>query len=462
MVNIKNFFEPKSIAIIGASDHIEKVGGILLSKAVKSSAKIFPISLNHDELLGIKCYKSVLKVKEKINLAVIAIPASFVAKSMEECGKKGIKEVILISAGFSEVGNMKDEEEVLRVAKKYGIRFSGANCFGTCNPWVGLDLTFANSMAEKGDIAFVSQSGAMWSYVADLKGGFGISAFVGLGNMDNMDFNDFIEYFGKDKKTKSIVLYVEKLKDGKRFLEACKKAIKNGKRIYAIKGGSSDAGERAAISHTASLASDYAIYTGAFRQAGVEMCENFLEMFEASFLKKKASLETKEHSSISGDMQLTKASGIKRNIRGNKIKVGKSAFIITNAGGAGVLLSDYLVRRNVKIVDKSLDIIGTALAEDYMRNFNEIKNKSFETLFVILTPQSMSEMEKTAGVVVKIKEEFSVEHTRVSAMEGRMKKELAKSKRNVVAVFLGEKSMKEANKIFEKNGVEFVNGFEEI
>jgi acetyltransferase len=274
-------------------------------------------------------------------------------------------------------------------------------------------------MAEKGDIAFVSQSGAMWSYVADLKSNFGISAFVGLGNMDNMDFNDFIEYFGKDKKTKSIVLYVEKLKDGKRFLEVCKKAINNGKKIFAIKGGSSDAGEKAAISHTASLASDYAIYSGAFRQAGVVACENFLEMFE-------------------------KASGRKRNIRGNKIKIGKSAFIITNAGGAGVLLSDYLVRRNVKIIDKSLDIIGTALADDYIRNFNEVKSKDFETLFVILTPQSMSEMEKTAEKVVE------------------MKAELAKSKRSVVAVFLGGSSMKEANKIFKKNGVGFVNGFEEI
>lgn len=419
MVNIKNFFDPRAIAIIGASDHIEKVGGILLSKAMKSSAKIFPINPSHDELLGLKTYKSVLEVKEKIDLAVIAIPAAFVAKSMEECGKKGVKEVILISAGFSEVGNMKDEEEVLRVAKKYGVRFSGANCFGTCNPWVGLDLTFANSMAEKGDIAFVSQSGAMWSYVADLKSGFGISAFVGLGNMDNMDFNDFIEYFGKDKKTKSIVLYVEKLKDGKRFLEVCKKAIKNGKKIYAIKGGSSDAGEKAAISHTASLASDYAIYTGAFRQAGVIACENFLEMFE-------------------------KASGNRAMSTGGRVKIGKSAFIITNAGGAGVLLSDYLVRRNVKIVDKSLDIIGTALAEDYIRNFNEIKLKDFETLFVILTPQSMSEMEKTAEKVVE------------------MKKELSSMKKNVVAVFLGGKSMKVANEIFKKNGVEFVNGFGEI
>jgi len=416
-VNIKNFFEPKSIAIIGASDHIEKVGGILLSKAVKSSAKIFPINLSHEELLGLKTYKSVLEIKEQIDLAVIAIPAAFVAKSMEECGKKGIKEVILVSAGFSEVGNIKGEEEVLVVAKKYGIRFSGANCFGICNPWDNLDLTFANNMPGRGEIAFISQSGALWSYVAELD--FGISSYVGLGNMENMDFNDFIEYFAEDKKTKSIVLYVEKLKDGKRFLEVCQKAVENGKKIYAIKGGSSDAGEKAAISHTASLASDYAIYKGAFKQAGVVTCENFLEMFE-------------------------KASGKKSQYKSKGVKIGKSAFILTNAGGAGVLLSDLLTKRDVKIVDKSLDIIGTALAEDYMRNFNEIKSKDFETLFVILTPQSMSEMEKTAEKVVG------------------MKNELEKVGRNVVAVFLGGKSIKEANNIFEKNRVEFVNGFGEI
>ncbi len=418
MVNMNNFFNPRTVAIIGASDHVEKVGGILLKKALASKLEVIPINISHDSLFGKKCFKSVLDYSGNIDLAVIAIPAEFVVKALEECGKKDIKNVVLISAGFSEVNNKKGVEDIVKIADKYGIRFLGSNCFGTCNPSKNLDLTFANSMSREGDIAFISQSGALWSYIADLKD-VGVSSFVSLGNMENMDFDDFIEYFGKDGMTKSIVLYVEKLKNGKRFLEVCKRAIKNGKRIYAIKGGSSDAGEKAAISHTASLASDYAIYKGAFRQAGVEMCENFLEMFE-------------------------RASGRKMNIKSKGVKIGRSAFIITNAGGAGVLLSDYLTRRNIKIVDKSLDIIGTALAEDYMRNFNEIKNKPFETLFVILTPQSMSEMEKTADKIVS------------------MKKELVRMKKNVVAVFLGDKSMKEANKIFEKNDVEFVNGFGEI
>jgi acyl-CoA synthetase (NDP forming) len=421
MVNIKNFFEPKSIAIIGASDRLEKVGGILLSKAMKSSIKVFPINPGHSEILGLKCYDSVLDVDAKIDLVVIAIPANFVVKSLEECGKKGIKNVILVSAGFSEVGNLKGEKEIVNVANKYGIRFIGANCFGICNPFNNLDLTFSKNTPRKGDIVFISQSGALWSYVSDLNIGF--SGFVGLGNMENMDFNDFVEYFSKNKNTKKIVLYIEKLKDGKRFIEVCKRAIKSGKKIYAIKGGSSVVGEKAAISHTASLASDYEIYKGAFRQAGVVMCENFDELFIKNNKKKD-------------------------------IQIGKRTFIITNAGGAGVLISDLLSRKGIGIVEKPLDILGTALADDYLKAFENIvkparglallSRKNFETLFVVLTPQSMSEIEKTAEIISKIK------------------RELDKMNKKVVAVFLGGNLMKEANNIFEKNGVEFVNEIGEI
>ena len=414
--DLSNFFSPKTIAIIGASDHLDKVGGILLKKALASKLNIVPVNVSHDSLFGKKCYKSVLDYSGKVDLAVIAIPSQFVSQSLEECGKKKIKNVIVISSGFSESREGK-VDELTKIAKKYGIRFLGTNCFGICNPIKNLDLTFASSMSPKGKIAFISQSGALWSYISDY-GDFGFSNFVSLGNMENLDFNDFIEYFSKDKNTNTIVLYVEKFKDGKRFIDVCKKFLNSRsrvddlarpKKIYAIKGGSSQVGEKAAISHTASVASDYAIYKGVFKQAGVIQCDSFLEMFE-------------------------KASG--KAIKYDKVKLpAGSSFIVTNAGGAGVLLSDYLSKKGVELIEKPMDILGTARAEDYTKAFNEIKGKKFENLYVIVTPQSMTDSENIAWKIV----EFS--------------KELSKSKKQVVALFLGGKSVTKAKDLLKKNNI---------
>jgi acyl-CoA synthetase (NDP forming) len=422
---LSDFFNPRTIAIIGASDHIDKVGGILMKKVLASKLEVIPVNVSHDSIFGKKCYKSVLDFGGNIDLAVIAIPVKFVAQSLEECGKKKIRNVIIISSGFSE--GEEDPEKLVKIAKKYDLRFLGTNCFGVCNPSRKLDLTFAANMPRNGKIAFISQSGALWSYISDY-GDLGFSNFVSLGNMENLDFNDFIKYFSKDKNTKAIVLYVEKFKDGQEFINVCKKAIKRGKKIYAIKGGSSSVGEKAEISHTASVASDYAIYSGVFKQAGVIQCDSFLEMFE-------------------------KASGQKINYDNVKMPAG-SSFILTNAGGAGVLLSDYLSKKGVGLVEKPMDILGTAMSADYAKAMSDIVNpargsamsgrKKFENLYVVVTPQSMTDIENIAWKIV----EFS--------------KELKRSGKRVVGVFLGKKSVKKANEILKKNGVEFVNNIEEI
>jgi len=416
---LTKFFSPKSIAIIGASEKEEKVGGILLERAMKTSAEVIAVNPTHDEILGKKCYKSVLDYKKEIDLAVIAIPAQFVPASLEECGKKGIKNVILVSASFSETGNTAGVKEIQDIANKHKIRFLGSNCFGVCNPSESLDLTFAAITPKKGKVAFISQSGALWSYISDVLSEVGFSKFVSLGNMENLDFNDFIEYFTEDPETDAIILYIEKLKDGKKFMEICEKAVKKKKKIYAVKGGSSSIGAKAEISHTASLASDYAVYSGAIKQSRIVLCENILDAFE-------------------------KASNKKIDFKKKSIKLGKKAFILTNAGGAGVILSDYLSKKGAEIIEKPLDILGTALAEDYKKNFEEIRNKNFNDLFVVVTPQSMSDIEKIAESVTYFK------------------KELTKEKRNVIAVFLGRTTMEKANKIFEKNKIDFVNIIEEI
>jgi len=413
--NLTNFFNPRTIAVIGASDHLEKVGGILMKKALVSKLEVIPVNVSHDTLFGKKCYKSVLDYSGNIDLAVIAIPAKFVAQSLEECGKKNVRNVIIISAGFSE--GEEDPEKLIKISKKYDLKFLGSNCFGICNPTRKLDLTFASTMPRNGKIAFISQSGALWSYISDY-GDLGFSNFVSLGNMENLDFNDFIKYFSKDKNTSSIVLYVEKFKDGQEFIKVCKKAVKRGKRIYAIKGGSSLIGEKAAVSHTASVASDYAIYQGVFKQAGVIQCNSFLEMFE-------------------------KASGKKISLNKYSIPLGKS-FILTNAGGAGVLLSDYLSRKNIELIEKPMDILGTARSEDYAKAFDEIKKKDFQNLYIIVTPQSMTDSLDIAKKII----EFDVE--------------LKIYGKTVVAIFLGGKSVVCAKKVLAKDGVLCVDAIEEL
>lgn len=415
--DLSKFFAPKSIAIIGASSDESKVGGIILKKALKSKAEIIPINPKHDSIFGKKCYPSVLNYKNKIDLAVIAIPAEFVPMVLKQCGIKKIKNAIIISAGFSEAGNKKAEQNLIAISKKYSIRFIGTNCFGICNPHLKLDLTFSASTPNKGNIAFISQSGALWSYISDFSFGkeLGFSSFVSLGNMEDLGFNEFIKYFSLDKKTKSLVLYIESLKDGRNFIELCRK-LSQKKKIFAVKGGSSQIGMKAEFSHTASLASQYEIYKGAFRQAKIELCESLLTAFE-------------------------KASGT-RLINKNKeiVKIGRKLFIITNAGGAGVLLSDYLSKKGFSILENPLDIFGTASAKDYFSALNSTKSKNYDSLIVILTPQSMTQIKETAESIVRFQKS---------------------SKKRIIALFLGGKKVKEADMIFEKAGISHFNTLEE-
>lgn len=408
------FFNPKTVAIIGASDHLDKVGGILLANSLKSTCKIVPVNPSHDSLFENKCYKSILDYSGKIDLAVIAIPAEFVCDSLLDCGKKHVKNVIVVSAGFSETGNVKLEKKLLSIAKKYYIEVLGPNCFGIFNSINNLDLTFSKTTPKKGKMALVSQSGAMWSFLADAYADVGFSKFVGLGNMSDLEFSDFIDYLSQDDQTESILLYVEKLKQGGRFIEVCKKAIAKGKRIYAIKAGSSASGSKAAFSHTGSLATDYEIYKGAFKQAGIVFCKT---LEEAIFL----------------------ASGKKLKINPKSLKLKKDIKIITNAGGAGVLLSDYLSEKGFNVLS-SQDIIGTALARDYENAILALSNFN-GSIFVILTAQTMSEIRKTADVCVNLSKKMN---------------------KQIIPLFLGGKVMDESNSVFNSADLKYFNNFEEL
>ncbi len=357
--SLQNFLNPKSIAVIGASENPKKVGGILIEKLKQFKGKIIPINPKPKKIQNLKCYPSILDYRKKIDLAIIAIPSKFVNKILIQCGKKKIKSVIIISAGFAETGKIKLQNQILKTAKKFKIRILGPNCFGIANPRLNLDTTFANSSPKKGNITFLSQSGALWSYIADLDIGF--SGFVSLGNMTDLSFSDFIEYFNKDKNTKKIILYIEKIKKGKRFIEAC---LRSKKEIYVIKAGKSKKSSEQTISHTASLATDFRIYSGIFKQAKVKQVNT-----------------------------LTEALNLKPEEINFKIK---KANIITNAGGAAALITDLCEKKKIKI-NQIKDILGTATSEDYKKAISKTK----KPIILILTPQKMSQPLETAKLVSK-------------------------------------------------------------
>ncbi len=404
--NIDKFFNPSSIAIIGASNNKEKIGYILMKKLENFKGKVYPINLNKEKILNKKAYSSINKIKEKIDLVIIATPAKTVEKILEQCGKKDIKNVIIISAGFSEIGNKKGEEALQKISEKYEINLLGPNCFGIVNSYSNLDTTFAKTTPKKGKIAFISQSGALWSYASDLKVKY--SKFVSLGNMSDLTFKDFIEYFNKDKKTKKIILYIEKLKQGRRFIEVCKNSKKQ---IIAIKAGKSKEASNAAISHTGSIATDFKIYKGAFKQAKIKESKTLY----SAITNKKA-----EKISYSENFK-------------NKI------LIITNAGGAGALITDLYKEKNydlVKIPKKiassnPIDLLGTATSKEYKKIFNKIKDKNFyDKVVVIITPQSMTDCENIAKEIIEF------------------------SKFTLVEVcFLGQNSIKKAMKLLKQNKI---------
>ncbi len=392
---LENFFNPKTIAVIGASNNPQKVGNVLMKKLSSFKGEIIPINIKDKEISGRKAYPTLKEYPKKIDLAIIAVPAKIVGKILEDCGEKKIKNVIVISAGFTEVGNKELEKNIIKISKKYGIKFIGPNCFGIANPYLNLDTTFANTSAKKGNIAFISQSGALWSYLSDISSStkLGFSGFVSLGNMADLNFSDFIDYFDKDKKTKKIILYMEKLKQGKKFIEICKKSKKE---IIVVKAGKSKKGSMAAISHTGSLATDFKIYKGAFKQARVKLVDSLSSAFNLKKSKIKIPFKTKK----------------------NKI------VIITNAGGAGTLITDYLVEKGFD-VKPPIDLLGTALAKDYEL---ALEKRNYDLVIVILTPQRMSEPEKTAEV-------------------------LSHYKGKVIALFLGANSIKKAKAILNKSKI---------
>jgi len=330
-MNLDFLFYPQSVAVIGASNKEGKIGNAIMKNLINFGfkGKIYPVNVKEEKILGIKAYKSVLEIPDNVDVAVISIPGKFVPQILEECGQKGVKGVVVISAGFKEAGNMELEEKLLEVARKWNIRIVGPNCLGITNIENGFDCTFnppeRQARPEFGGIAFMSQSGAFGAAILDwaARHEVGMSKFISLGNMTDLDESDFMEYLKDDKATKVITAYLEGVKDGRKFLEAARNATKK-KPVVILKSGRTEAGAKAAASHTGSLAGSYTIYQAAFEQTGVLEARSMRQLFNYA-----------------------KALTMQKPAKGDRVA------IVTNGGGAGVMMSDGVLEVGLKMADLS-------------------------------------------------------------------------------------------------------------
>jgi len=274
-----------SFITIGASTNPEKLGFKILKNIIDGGykGKIFPVNPKADEVLGLKCYKNVSEIEGKVELAVIVIPAKFVCDVAEECGVKGISGLIVISAGFKEAGEegKKREENLKEIVKKYNMRLVGPNCLGVIDPINKLNASFAFDMPQPGKIAFITQSGALGTAVLDwaIKRNIGLSKFVSFGNKCDVSEIDLIEEFGEDADTNVILLYLEGIENGKKFIEVAKDVSKK-KPVIVVKSGRTEMGSKAVSSHTGSIAGSDIAFEVAFKKAGVIRAYSVEELFD--------------------------------------------------------------------------------------------------------------------------------------------------------------------------------------
>ena len=387
------FFAPRTVAVIGASERPGSVGRTVLWNLVTNpfGGTVYPVNSRRNNVLGIRAYADIAHVPEPVDLAVVVTPAATVPAVIRECAAAGVRGVIVISAGFKETGapGVELEQEVLRVAREARIRVVGPNCLGIMNPITGLNATFAGSMARKGNVAFLSQSGALLTAILDwsMEASVGFSCFASLGSMLDVGFGDLIDYLGNDPDTKSILIYMESIGDARGFLSAAREVALR-KPIIVIKAGRTAEAAQAAASHTGALAGSDEVLTAAFRRTGVLRVNSIADLFYmADTLAKQPR------------------------------PAGKRLTVLTNAGGPGVLATDALISGGGKLAVLSpvakaaldaflpaswsrgnpIDILGDADPERYAKAL-EVAGDDPESdgLLVVLTPQDMTEAKQTA------------------------------------------------------------------
>ena len=398
---LSELFAPKSVAMFGASETPDSVGQVVFKNLLEAgfSGDIYALNPKRDTVQGEKAYNNLDEIGKDIDLAIVATPARTVPGIVEQCGTYGIKSMIILSAGFREIGEQGRaiEDKVRDAARSHGIRFLGPNCLGIIRPSIGFNATFGNNNASDGGIALVSQSGALCTSILDWAENrdVGFSAVVSTGIAADLDFGDILDYLASDPKTESIILYVEGLTDARRFMSGLRAAARI-KPVIAIKAGRSTEGAAASMSHTGALVGGDAAFTAALSRSGVVQVDTISQVFAAA-------------STLSSKYKA----------------VGKRMAMITNAGGPAVLATDHahgadleiatLGEETLKALNEALpdtwshgnpvDIIGDATPERYQEAIDIVlKDPGVDGVLVILTPQAMTAPYEVAEAVVKAAE----------------------------------------------------------
>ena len=433
-LKLEAIFSPESVAIIGASSTPGKVGYVLANNLLKSGydKPIYLINVKGGEILGRKAYKSITDVPGSVELAVIAIPAEYVLETVEECGKNKVKATIIISAGFKETGpeGAELEKKIVDVALKYDMRIQGPNCLGAINTHIPYDLSFASTLPKKGNIGFITQSGALGTAILDwvISEEIGFGSIISLGNKADLDEVDFIDAMAENLNFKVILLYLESIERGRDFLEVASKVVKK-KPVMVVKGGTSSAGAKAAGSHTGALVGSFLSYQKAFDKAGVILSESMEDLFNYAVAFTQQSLPKDE--------------GI---------------AIVTNAGGPGILSTDLIEKLELKMapltdetkqhlkanlpeaaaVGNPIDILGDALPDRYAIALEAaLKDPNVFSVVVLLTPQAMTESLNTAKYIVELSHKYQ--------------------EKPVITVFMGGDWVADASKYLKDNEVPCFN-----
>jgi acetyltransferase len=428
---LDKFFDPRSVAIIGAKDDKGSVGFGLVNNLIKRKNKrnIYFVNPFHEQVAGKKTYPKVTDIKEKVDLAIIAVPVPSILEVAMGCIQKKVGGVMVITAGFAESGERgkKVEDDLAGLLEKENIPLLGPNCLGILNAQNDLNASFASLFPRKGSIAFLSQSGALLNTFMDMANsqGLGFSKLVSYGNEADLDLADFIDYLGKDEDTKVICFYVEAIKDGQKFMKIASRVSKI-KPLIAIKSGRSKLGQVAAATHTGSIAGNYQIYETAFRQSGVMIADSIEEVFDLA----KALIKCP--------------------------RCQNGVGIVTNGGGAGVLAVDYCEKEGIMlpevgsdkirefdkknilkslfVIRNPLDLIGDALPDRYLVGIESfLVQERIKAVLVIETTQAMTDPLANAKNIIRLKKRYPL--------------------KPIICCFLGGNLVHEAVELLEKNNV---------
>jgi acetyl coenzyme A synthetase (ADP forming)-like protein len=423
------YFTPRSIAVIGASSEPKKMGYAVMHNLLHFPGQLYPVNNKRPEVQGLKAYASILDIPNPVDMAVITVPAKHVPSVIEECGQKGVVMAVIITAGFKEMGEGGKalEDRVMEIAKRYGTRIIGPNCLGLIIPPKGIDTTYVHESPKPGNIAFISQSGAIVNTVVDwsIKQDIGFSVVVSVGNQADLNFIDYLRFVERDPKTKGIILYIEEIQDGKTFMKVVNE-VSRTKPVVAIKSGSSVKGQQAASSHTGSLSGSYDVYMEAFRESGVIPVHTLSGTFQVAEM-------------------LSSPKGYPR---------GKRAVVITNAGGFAVLSSDYAERYGIDLItlppkvlkelnellpdfwnkNNPIDLLGDANEKRFEQTFNTLVKYQdcWDIAFVVGFPNLVIGSEQLANQIIRFSE---------------------KTENMIVGTLLGGDSMERGRKILKENGI---------